>query len=116
MQRLFSVLKQVFFSNILAIGLVSLFSFAGAWAIAPATGYAATMSSQSTQEKVISPDSQPYSSREEAYEKATEAAKDPNGLEKEYKKDLKIYQKDHPEEGGLIEGAKEAIEKVTGND
>ena len=66
-------------------------------------------------EAVISPDGEQYANREEAYKKAVEAAKDPNGLDKEYKKDLKIFKKENPDQENLIEKAEAAVEKVVGN-
>lgn len=66
-------------------------------------------------EEVISPDGEQYSNRQEAYEKAMEAANDPNGLDKEYKKDLKIFKKENPDQANLIEKAEAAVEKVVGD-
>ncbi|MBD2080805.1 hypothetical protein [Leptolyngbya sp. FACHB-17] len=66
-------------------------------------------------EEVISPDGQEYSSRQEAYEKAMEAANDPKGLDKEYEKDLKIFKKENPDQANLIEKAEAAVEKVVGD-
>lgn len=111
MKRVISALGRAFRRYSLIASLVSLISFTGLWTIAVQPAHAAS-NRQSAQE-VISPDSQPYATREEAYEKAVEAVKDPEGLEKEYEKDLKIYKQENPGEGGLIEGAKEAIDKLT---
>ncbi|MBD1824575.1 hypothetical protein H6F51_19080 [Cyanobacteria bacterium FACHB-DQ100] len=66
-------------------------------------------------EEVISPDGQEYSSRQEAYEKAMEAANDPKGLDKEYEKDLKIFKKENPDQANIIEKAEAAVEKVVGD-
>lgn len=66
-------------------------------------------------EEVISPDGEQYGSRQEAYEKAMQAAKDPEGLKKEYEKDLKIFKKENPDQANLIEKAEAAVEKVVGD-
>jgi hypothetical protein len=90
---------------VVLVGLIGWTSF-----FAPA--FAAVSTQPPGQEEVISPDGEQYGSREEAYEKATEAASDPNGLDKEYKKDLKIFKKENPEQASLIEKAEAAVEKV----
>ncbi|NJO39896.1 MAG: hypothetical protein HC769_04035 [Cyanobacteria bacterium CRU_2_1] len=56
-------------------------------------------------------------SPEEAYEEAAEVIDDPKmGVEKEYEQNIDKYFQEHPEEGGLIESAKELINQVTGGD
>lgn len=111
MQRVISALGRAFRNCVLVVTLTSLIGFTDLWTIAVQPAQAA--SNQQSAQEVISPDSQSYATREEAYEKAVEAVKDPEGLEKEYQKDLKIYKQENPGEGGLIEGAKEAIDKLT---
>jgi hypothetical protein len=52
---------------------------------------------------------------EEFYEKATKTSEDPKmGVEKNYEKNLKEFYKENPEEGGLVEGAKQLVDKATG--
>lgn len=97
-----------------AIALFGLLSWTGLFVAQPVL--AAAQSQSGAEEAVISPDSQTYENREDAYESAREAVNDPNGLEKEYEKDLKIYKKDNPDQMNLVDSAKEAIEKVTGNE
>lgn len=113
MKRIFATLGHALRTHVLVVGLVSLISFTGLLAIAAQPGYAATSSQKPAQEAVIGPDSQTYATREEAYDKAIKAANDPEGLEKEYQTDLKIYKEENPGKGGLVEGAKEAIDKLT---
>lgn len=114
MQRMFSALMAAF-RHILFVGLISVISLTGLWSIAPQPAYAATTASQKpSQEAVISPDGESYATREEAYEKAIQAANDPKGLEKEYEKDLKIYKEENPDKANIVEEAKDVIEKVTG--
>jgi hypothetical protein len=56
--------------------------------------------------------------RQEAYEEATEAvSSDPKeGLEEIYEEDLKAYREDNGDEGGLLGGAKDLVDKVTGKE
>jgi hypothetical protein len=54
--------------------------------------------------------------RQAAYEKATEVINEPQGLEKVYEEDLKSFKKENPDENGLIEGAKDLVNKVTGKE
>lgn len=94
--------------TVFAVLLVGFMSWVGFFAPA----FAAVSTQPPGHEEVISPDGEQYSSREEAYEKATEAASDPNGLDKEYQKDLKIFKKENPDQANLIEKAEAAVEKV----
>lgn len=96
---------------LLAVVFVSLTAWTGF--VAPA--FAGVTLQPPGSEEVISPDGQQYDSRQEAYEKAIEAAKDPNGLEKEYEKDIKIFKKENPDQANLIEKAEAAVEKVVGD-
>ncbi|MBW4515713.1 MAG: hypothetical protein KME11_10855 [Timaviella obliquedivisa GSE-PSE-MK23-08B] len=49
-----------------------------------------------------------------AYNEMTKIVEDPKvGIEREYEKKEQEYFKDHPEEGGLVEQAKELVNKVT---
>lgn len=97
--------------RVFAVVIVGLMGWTGFFAPA----YAEVTTQPPGSEAVISPDGQEYANREEAYKKATEAAKDPNGLEKEYEKDLKIFKKENPDQANLIEKAETAVEKVVGN-
>ncbi|GAB4368832.1 MAG: hypothetical protein Kow00121_08230 [Elainellaceae cyanobacterium] len=60
---------------------------------------------------------QAASSREEAYETRSQITEDPKmGVEKEYEEEVEEYFEEHPEEGGIVEGAKQLINKATGKD
>jgi hypothetical protein len=98
-------------ARVFAVVLVGLIGWTGFFA--PAFAEVSTQPPGS--EEVISPDGEKYSSREEAYEKAMQAANDPNGLDKEYKKDLNIFKKENPDKANLIEKAEQAVEKVVGD-
>ena len=104
--------------RVIAIALFGFLSWTGLFALKTPV-FAAPQAQSNAEEAVISPDGETYSNREDAYESALEAANDPNGLEKAYQKDLKIFKDEHPDkadlvDSGIVEGAKEAIEKVTG--
>lgn len=96
----------------IVVGLIGLLSWTGLFASAALPSFAASV--EDVTEEVISPDSQKYATREEAYDKAIQAANDPKGLDKEYEKDIKIFKKENPDDVSLVEKAKEAVEKVTG--
>lgn len=98
-------------ASVFAVLVVGLMGWTGFFAPA----YAEVSTQPPGSEAVISPDGETFANREEAYEKAAEAAKDPNGLEKEYKKDLKIFKKENPDQANLIEKAEAAVEKVVGD-
>lgn len=99
--------------RMLVVGLLGLLSWTGLFVSTALPSFAATSNQGATQETVISPDSQSYSSREEAYEKAVEAVNDPTGMEKEYQKDIKIFKQEHPDQKNLVEEAKKIVEKAT---
>ncbi len=102
---------------ILVLVLGSLLSLTSLYFPSGQLSYAATATVQ-PQEEVIQPFkySQPAGSREEAYEKAAEAAQNPKQLEKAEAKEYKAAKKAQKEEqpsSGLVEGAKGLLEKVT---
>jgi hypothetical protein len=51
--------------------------------------------------------------REQAYEEALEVIDDPNGVQKTYEENLKQYRQENPDQGGLVEEAKDLIDKIT---
>ena len=117
MKNTFLVIGHRVRQFVLVLWLVSLLSLAGLYLPGRQMSYAATVSSQG-QEKTIQPFeySEPAASREEAYEKAAKAARNPRQLEKaeakEYDADKKVLEQEHPGPG-LVEGAKELLKKVT---
>ncbi|MBW4440525.1 MAG: hypothetical protein KME10_04675 [Plectolyngbya sp. WJT66-NPBG17] len=98
-------------ARVLAVLVIGLMGWTGFFTPA----YAEVSTQPPGSEAVISPDGAQYANREEAYKKAVEAAKDPNGLEKEYKKDLKLFKQENPDQANLIEKAEAAVEKVVGD-
>ncbi|MGB5973546.1 MAG: hypothetical protein WBG38_09505 [Nodosilinea sp.] len=57
----------------------------------------------------------PKEPRDQAYEEALEVIDNPRGVQKTYQENLKEYRQENPDEGGVIEGAKELVEKITPN-
>ncbi|MCU0549031.1 MAG: hypothetical protein MUC48_06755 [Leptolyngbya sp. Prado105] len=98
-------------AKVFAIVFVGLIGWTGFFAPA----FAEVSTQPPGQAEVISPDGEQYATRQEAYEKATEAANDPDGLDNEYKKDLKIFKQENPDQASLIEKAEAAVEKVIGD-
>lgn len=113
MRRLLSTLKDVFGKGMYVLALVVLLNVAG-WMMAPAS-YAVPSSSDSSLTQTNNQES--AESREEAYEEAQEVVNDPKrGVEKEYEKNRDEYFQEHPGEGGVVQGAKNLVDKVTGQE
>ena len=105
----FQGLRRLF----LLIGVVSLFNVVS-WS-SPLTqpSYAVSTPQEALQE--IKRD-QAAQSRGQAYEEAVEITEDPKtGVEKAYEEEIAEFRKEHPDEGGIVEGAKELVGKVTGD-
>jgi hypothetical protein len=69
------------------------------------------MSSQDTADESYT---EAAGSREAGYEAAKQDAENLRTEEKAYKRNLKAYKEEQPNPG-LVEGAKDVIEKITGN-
>lgn len=115
MQRIFTNLKQVLHRSILLLAMISLLMLSGLVITQPS--YAATPNQKLTQfekmDKQSQAGNQTASQREEAYEEQIQAAKDPD---KVYEENVKEFKQAHPGENIVekaVEGAKEAVEKVT---
>ncbi len=119
MQRIFSSLKQAFRKILFAFSLISLISLSALFIFTAGPSLAATpIQSQPTIEKGIDNANQASEgavNRTEAYEKAVEAVDEPQGLEKVYEKNLEKYEETQPDTG-IIQEAKQLIEKVTGQE
>ncbi|MBW4538088.1 MAG: hypothetical protein KME43_02965 [Myxacorys chilensis ATA2-1-KO14] len=115
MKGLLSSLRQSLLRG-MVIAFVGLLSWVGMSAISANAIAAPTVDDVSGQQEVISPDSQKYGSREEAYDKAVQAIKDPKGAEKEYEKDLKIFKKETPNADKVIENTAKAVKKTVGQE
>ena len=119
MQRIFSTLGK----RIVILGLVSLLSLSGVFMFSERPALAGKSANRPSNEAV----DRAYTlseeaglreeQREEAYEEATEAVSNPKkGIEKIYEEDLKAYKQDNSGGNGLVEGAKNLVDKVTGNE
>lgn len=115
MKGLLSSLRRSLYRGIV-VAFVGLLSWVGMSAIALDAIASPTANQAIGQEEVISPDSQKYGSREEAYDKAVESINDPKGAEKEYQKDLKIFKKENPNADKIIESAENAVKKAKGQE
>ncbi len=113
MQPLMSALRLLR-RGIVLIACLSLFNVV-TWLSFPASpSYAVSSPKEALQE--IQKD-QATQDPKQAYEKASEITEDPKmGVEKAYEQNIDEYYKEHPEDTGLIKGAKGLLDKVTGND
>ncbi|MBD1930851.1 MULTISPECIES: hypothetical protein [Cyanophyceae] len=112
MQGILTALGQAFRQSILVVGLISLLSLSNIFIFASQPAYAA---SQLTAQEVdsTSGNSAAIELREESYEEAAEQARDPKKQDEIYQESVKATNQSNP---GLIEGAKELVDKVIGND
>lgn len=123
MERIFSAIGQAFAKRVLILGLMSLLSLSGLFLFANQPALADTSSKRPSEEAIDRAYTMSEATglreeaRQEAYDEATGAINDPSGIEKIYKEDLKSYEKENPDaNGGVLEGAKELVDKVTGNE
>jgi hypothetical protein len=122
MQRIFSIIGKAFGKRILIFGLMSLLSLSGLFIFANQPAFADKP--LQAQEKIDRAYTMSEATglreedRQEAYDEAIEAvSEDPKeGLEKIYEEDFKAYKKENPDENGLLEGAKDLVDKVTGKE
>ena len=115
MQRMFSALKQAVRKSFLVLGLLSLL-MSGLFITQPTLAAPISAEGQKLiQQQKMGQESQAANyQREQAYEEQVEAAKDPD---KVYEENLKEFKESHPGENIVekaVEGAKDAVEKVTG--
>lgn len=114
MNRLFSALTAIFRKTMVVLALISLFALPS-FAILSQSSVAATNPNPKLQQ-TFSADELDKEYPPESYEEAVESVQNPEAVEEEYEKNLKIYKESTSDKGGLIDAAKEVIEKVTGND
>ncbi len=106
---------QVLRRVILMIVLVGLFNLAGWFIFVNQPSYAA-VSSPKEELNDIRKDLE-RKNPQEMYEEALDVSKDPKmGEQKKYEENLKKYKQENPDQGGLLKGAKELVNQVTGND
>ena len=109
MQRIISFLGK----KLLVFGLVSLISLSGTFFVAVQPSYAAASLSQERLNDSRKTDQTPEQAYEQVVKDAKDAVNNPQALDEEYDRDQKAHKQ---EEGGLLEGAKKALEKVTNAD
>ncbi len=125
MQRILSVIGQAFAKRVLVFGLISLLSLSSLLIFANQPALADRSNRASQAEETIN---RAYTmsegtglreeARQEAYDETAEAINDDPkaGIEEIYEEDLKAYRSENPDDGGLLEGAKNLIDKVTDNE
>jgi hypothetical protein len=125
MQRIFSAIARVLGKRVLVMGLVSLLSLSSLLIFANQPALALSdkpLNSPARSEEAID---RAYTlshgtglreeDRQKAYSEEAKAITDPKGLDKIYEEDLKQYKESQPSEG-IVEGAKDLVNKVTGKD
>jgi len=104
MQRILSVVGQAVRKSILIVCLMSLLSLSNLFIFASQPASATQLSSQQEQAA---------ESREDSYEEAVEEATNPKKMDEVYEENVKDYKEAQPNKG-LVEGAKDLVDKVTG--
>ncbi|HEY9748066.1 MAG TPA: hypothetical protein V6C63_05280 [Allocoleopsis sp.] len=116
MQRILAAIGQFIRNSLVVIALVGLLSLSSL--IISQASYAGNTNVHNFRSDQINPstaEKQSVEKREQAYNNATRVAKDPDGLEQEYERNLESFQDQQPD-AGIGKGAKQLIEKVTNND
>lgn len=113
MQHILSAVGQAFRKSILILSLITLLSLSNSFIFASQPAYAAKLTPEEKIDRADNSSAAP-AIREESYEEEVEEAKSPAKMEEAYEKDLKEYKESQPDKGGLVEEAKELVEKVTG--
>ena len=120
MQQIFSSIGGVLVKRILMFGLICLLSVSGLFIFVnqPALADKSLSGKIDRTYKASEAAGLQQEQRQEAYDEATEAiSSDPKqGLEEIYEEDLQEYREENPDKGGLLGGAKELVDKVTGQD
>lgn len=111
MQRFFSLSVRSLYKVFMVTVLVGAMSFLSGFSSIQSSY--ADVSTPKQALKEIQRD-QAVESPTQAYEEMTKIVEDPKvGIEKEYEKKEQEYFQDHPDTGGLVEQAKELVNKVT---
>ncbi len=110
MQRLINRSKEWFSSRLRAIALIGLVGVVSWLMLASSPAYATQAKGASTPTVDKTMTAEP---RDQAYDEALEVIDNPNGVQKTYQENLKQYRQENPDQGGIVEGAKELVEKIT---
>lgn len=116
MQRILAVIGQFIRSSLVVVALVGLLSLSSL--IISQASYAGNTNVSNFRADQINPstaEKQSVETREQAYNNATRVAKDPDGLNQEYERNLESYEEKQPD-AGIVQGAKQLLQKVTQND
>jgi len=106
MQSILSTLGQAFRKSVVILSLVTLLGLSNLFIFTSQPAYAAKLNPQAAIQQDVG-------SRVEAYEEAVEEAQNPAKMDEAYEEELEEYKESQPDTG-LIEGAKDLVEKVTG--
>jgi hypothetical protein len=114
MQAIVSTTMQAFRKSFLPIAFVCLFNLIGWFGFFVGPSYAVSNTKEALMDirkDMATQDPQ------KVYEEATEADRKPKIAEqKKYEKNVNEYYEEHPEEGGLLQEAKELVNTVTSNE
>ncbi len=121
MQRIFSAIATSLVKRILIFGLMCLLIVPGLLICGSQPALANPLQPQGKLDRAYTMSESTglrEEQRQDAYEEATEAVSSnpKQGIEKIYEEDLQEYREENPNKGGLIEGAKDLVEKVTGKE
>lgn len=106
MKNIISSIGQVVRKSFLVLSLVGLL-LSNVFMFSQHPAYAASKVNQSQKNEPA------YVTEAESYEEAVEEATNPSKMEKAYEENVKEYREAQPDQG-IIEEAKELVEKVTG--
>jgi flagellar biosynthesis/type III secretory pathway M-ring protein FliF/YscJ len=113
MQHLASTLVGTLHSAFLLVMFIGLLNIVSWFSLPNRAALAASSPDEYLQE--IRKD-QAAKDRQQAYQDAVEVTEDPKmGVEKEYEEKVEEYFEAHPEEGGVLQGAKDLVNQATGN-
>lgn len=109
MQRIISFLGK----NLLVLGLVSFISLSGAFFFAVQPSYASHMATRERTSDSSKASQTPEQTYDQIAKEARDTVNNPQALDEQYDLDQKAAKQ---EQGGLVEGAKKVLEKVTNTD
>ncbi|MBD2111083.1 MULTISPECIES: hypothetical protein [Cyanophyceae] len=112
MQSLIMLSKEFISRRLRAIALVCLAGLMSWLTLATQPAFAANNRGTATPSVDQTMTEEP---RDQAYEEAVEVIDNPNGVQETYEKNLKQYKQENPDQKSLVEGAKDLVEKVTGD-
>lgn len=116
MKSLVETARQFLSARVRAVVLVGLVGLMGWLLVANQPAYA-TGKAQNFKATPQERNESIVKERTKDYEEALDVANDPRGEQKEYQENLKEFRRENPDQSGIVEGAKDLVEKVLpGND